>query len=107
MKTTDLRLKAYMRWAMFCYTGFGAFGFGRGCCCVERMAGLKAAPVDYDNVPGCIRHPEIASLDFVKKMLWKGIAVNKFLFTASEKATAAGERDGFVKLVFDAPTTVC
>ncbi|MDY0173566.1 MAG: dihydrolipoyl dehydrogenase [Bacteroidales bacterium] len=75
-------------------------------CCVERMAGLDAAPVDYDNVPGCIyATPEIASFGLREKQAEeKGIAVKtgKFPFTASGKATAAGERDGFVKLVFDA-----
>lgn len=43
-------------------------------CCVERMAGLKAAPVDYDNVPGCIyATPEIASFGLREKMLWKKV----------------------------------
>ncbi|NLA15690.1 MAG: dihydrolipoyl dehydrogenase [Bacteroidales bacterium] len=75
-------------------------------CCVERIAGLETPDVDYDSVPGCIyATPEIASFGLrEKEAKEKDIAVKigKFPFTASGKATAAGERDGFVKLVFDA-----
>ncbi|HKM31458.1 MAG: dihydrolipoyl dehydrogenase [Bacteroidales bacterium] len=75
-------------------------------CCVERMAGLDVPDVDYSSVPGCIyATPEIASFGLREKdAKEKGIdiKIGKFPFTASGKATAAGERDGFVKLVFDA-----
>jgi dihydrolipoamide dehydrogenase len=75
-------------------------------CCVERMAGLDVPDVDYDNVPGCIyATPEIASVGLREKDAKKNgipVRVGKFPFTASGKAASAGERDGFVKLVFDA-----
>ncbi|HPV87762.1 MAG TPA: dihydrolipoyl dehydrogenase [Bacteroidales bacterium] len=75
-------------------------------CCVERMAGLNVPDVDYENIPGCIyATPEIASVGLREKdAKKKGIAVKigKYPFTASGKANAAGEREGFVKLIFDA-----
>ncbi|HBG54437.1 MAG TPA: dihydrolipoyl dehydrogenase [Rikenellaceae bacterium] len=75
-------------------------------CCVERMAGIQVPDVDYSNIPGCIyATPEIASVGLrEKEAKAKGIEVRigKFPFTASGKAAAAGEREGFVKLVFDA-----
>lgn len=75
-------------------------------CCVERMAGMQVPDVDYRNIPGCIyATPEIASVGLrEKEAKEKGIDVRigKFPFTASGKAATAGEREGFVKLVFDA-----
>lgn len=74
-------------------------------CCVEKIAGLNPSPIDYSNVPSCIyTTPEIASVGITEKeALEKGVNVRigKFPFTASGKATAAGNRDGFVKLIFD------
>jgi len=79
-------------------------------CCVERMAGLDVPDVDYDNVPGCIyTTPEIASVGLREKDAEKRgikVKIGKYPFTASGKAAAAGERDGFVKLVFDAESQV-
>lgn len=76
--------------------------------CVEKIAGLNPEPVNYDNIPGCTYiTPEVASVGITeKKAKEQGIAykVGKFPFTASGKATAAGARDGFVKLVVDAGT---
>lgn len=75
-------------------------------CCVEAICGLNPAPVDYANIPSCIfTTPEVASVGMTEQeAAEKGMAVKigRFPFTASGKATAAGERDGFVKLVFDA-----
>jgi len=77
-------------------------------CCVESIAGLHPAPVNYDNVPGCTYiTPEVASTGMTErkaKELGIEYKVGKFPFTASGKATAAGARDGFVKLVVDAAT---
>ena len=74
-------------------------------CCVEAICGLNPAPVDYAAVPSCIfTTPEVASVGLTEaQAAEKGIAVRigRFPFTASGKATAAGERDGFVKLIFD------
>jgi len=77
-------------------------------CCVETIAGLNPAPVNYDNIPGCTYiTPEVASTGMTErkaKELGIEYKVGKFPFTASGKATAAGARDGFVKLVIDAAT---
>lgn len=77
-------------------------------CCVEKIAGLDAKPLDYTNFPACTyTSPEIASVGMTERALKeKGIAykTGKFPFTASGKASAAGERDGFVKLLIDPET---
>jgi len=74
-------------------------------CCVEKIAGLDAKPLDYTNFPACTyTSPEIASVGMTERALKeKGIEykTGKFPFTASGKASAAGERDGFVKLLID------
>ena len=76
--------------------------------CVEKIAGLNPHPVNYKNIPGCTyTTPEIASVGLSEKnALDSGfeIKIGKFPFTASGKATAAGNRDGFVKVIFDAKT---
>ena len=76
--------------------------------CVEKIAGIDVKPLDYKNIPSCIYTlPEIASVGFTeKRAIAEGyeIKMGKFPFTASGKATATGERDGFVKLIFDAAT---
>ncbi|MCL2027884.1 MAG: dihydrolipoyl dehydrogenase [Bacteroidales bacterium] len=76
--------------------------------CVEKIAGLNPHPVNYNNVPGCTyTTPEIASVGLSEKKAQESgydIKVGKFPFTASGKATAAGNRDGFVKVIFDAKT---
>ena len=73
--------------------------------CVEHICGLKPEAVDYSTIPSCIfTSPEVASVGLTEQQAQeKGIAykVGRFPFTASGKATAAGERDGFVKLLFD------
>jgi dihydrolipoamide dehydrogenase len=77
-----------------------------GICCVEKIAGLDPAPIDYGNIPGCTyTSPEISSVGLTEsKAIAAGYEINvgKFPFTASGKASAAGMKDGFVKLVFDA-----
>jgi dihydrolipoamide dehydrogenase len=77
-----------------------------GIICVESIAGHHPQPLDYNNIPGCTYcSPEIASVGMTEKACKeKGIAVKigKFPFSASGKASAAGHKDGFVKLIFDA-----
>jgi dihydrolipoamide dehydrogenase len=74
--------------------------------CVEKIAGMHVDPIDYGNVPGCTyASPEIASVGLTeKKALELGyeIKVGKFPFSASGKAQASGNSDGFVKVIFDA-----
>ena len=77
-------------------------------CCVDSIAGKESAPVNYANVPGCTyTTPEVASVGLTeKKAIDAGhnVKVGKFFFKASGKATAAGNTDGFVKVVADADT---
>jgi dihydrolipoamide dehydrogenase len=76
--------------------------------CVEKIAGLKAQPVNYNLIPGCTyTSPEIASVGMTEQACTaqnREILVGKFPFTASGKATAAGNRDGMVKVIFDKHT---
>ncbi|HOK50344.1 MAG TPA: dihydrolipoyl dehydrogenase [Bacteroidales bacterium] len=77
-----------------------------GIVCVEKIAGLNPEPINYQNIPGCVyTMPEVASVGMTEKEAKeKGleIKVGKFPYTASGKASAAGHKDGFVKLIFDA-----
>ena len=77
-----------------------------GITCVEKIAGLHVEPIDYNNIPGCTyTSPEIASVGFTEKQAKEAgyeIKVGKFPFSASGKASAAGKKDGFVKVIFDA-----
>ncbi len=74
--------------------------------CIEKIAGLHVEPIDYNNIPGCTYcQPEIASVGLTEKAAReKGIEikVGKFPFSASGKASAAGNNEGFVKVIFDA-----
>lgn len=76
-----------------------------GIICVEKIAGHHPEPLDYGNIPGCTYcSPEVASVGLTEKQAKeKGIAikVGKFPFSASGKASAAGAKDGFVKLIFE------
>lgn len=77
-----------------------------GITCVEKIAGMDVEPIDYGNIPACTyTSPEVASVGMTEKdAKEKGldIKVGKFPFTASGKASAAGKKDGFVKVIFDA-----
>ncbi|GIM51924.1 dihydrolipoyl dehydrogenase [Capnocytophaga cynodegmi] len=77
-----------------------------GILCVEKIKGLHVEPLDYGNIPGCTYcTPEIASVGLTEKQAKeKGyeIKVGKFPFSASGKAKAGGNADGFVKVIFDA-----
>lgn len=77
-----------------------------GIICVEKIAGLNPEPLNYNNIPGCTYcSPEVASVGYTEKAAKEAgyeIKVGKFPFSASGKASAAGAKDGFVKLIFDA-----
>ena len=77
-----------------------------GITCVEKIKGLDVERIDYGNIPGCTYcTPEIASVGLTENQAKeKGyeIKVGKFPFSASGKATANGDTDGFVKVIFDA-----
>lgn len=74
--------------------------------CVEKIKGLHVEPINYNNIPGCTYcTPEIASVGYTEKAAREAgyeIKVGKFPFSASGKASAAGAKDGFVKVIFDA-----
>jgi dihydrolipoamide dehydrogenase len=77
-----------------------------GIICVEKISGKHVEPLDYGNIPGCTyTHPEIASVGMTEKAAKEAgyeIKVGKFPYSASGKASAAGSKDGFVKVIFDA-----
>ena len=76
-----------------------------GITCVEKIAGKNPDPVDYGNIPGCTyTSPEVSSVGMTEKKAKEAgydIKVGKFPYSASGKASAAGQKDGFVKLIFD------
>ncbi|PKP19979.1 MAG: dihydrolipoyl dehydrogenase [Bacteroidetes bacterium HGW-Bacteroidetes-20] len=76
--------------------------------CVEKIAGLHPHPINYGLIPGCTyTTPEIASVGLTEqacKAAGREVFIGKFPFTASGKATAAGSRDGMVKVIFDKET---
>ena len=77
-----------------------------GILCVEKIAGHHVEALDYGNVPGCTYcSPEVASVGLTEKQAKEqgyDIKVGKFPFSASGKASAGGNKDGFVKVIFDA-----
>lgn len=77
-----------------------------GIVCIEKIAGLTPDPIDYGNIPGCTyTNPEVSSVGLTEakaKEAGHEIKVGKFPYSASGKASAAGQKDGFVKLIFDA-----
>ena len=77
-----------------------------GIVCVEKIAGHHPEAIDYGNIPGCTYcSPEIASVGMTEKAAKEAgieLKIGKFPFSASGKASAAGAKDGFVKLLFDA-----
>ena len=77
-----------------------------GIICVEKIAGHQPEALNYNNIPGCTYcAPEVASVGYTEKAAKEAgyeIKVGKFPFSASGKASAAGVKEGFVKVIFDA-----
>jgi len=77
-----------------------------GITCVENIAGMHVEPIDYGNIPSCTYcSPEVASVGMTEKQAKEAgyeLKIGKFPFSASGKAKAAGNSEGFVKLIFDA-----
>ena len=77
-----------------------------GILCVEKIKGMHVEALDYGNIPGCTYcSPEVASVGLTEKQARDegyDIKVGKFPFSASGKASAGGNKDGFVKVIFDA-----
>ncbi|MCB0749109.1 MAG: dihydrolipoyl dehydrogenase, partial [Ignavibacteriae bacterium] len=73
--------------------------------CVESIKGIKSPSINYDAIPGCTYcQPQVSSIGLTeekaKEQGYK-IKVGKFPFSASGKSAAIGEREGFVKIIFD------
>jgi len=77
-----------------------------GITCVEKIAGLDIEPIDYKNIPSCTyTNPEVASVGMTEKQAKDAgfeVKVGKFPYTASGKASASGNKEGFIKVIFDA-----
>ncbi|PVW15681.1 dihydrolipoyl dehydrogenase [Marixanthomonas spongiae] len=77
-----------------------------GIICVEKISGMNVEPMDYGNIPGCTyASPEIASVGMTEKQAKEAgyeLKIGKFPFSASGKASAAGTKEGFVKVIYDA-----
>jgi dihydrolipoamide dehydrogenase len=73
--------------------------------CIEKIRGLNPAPIDYNSIPGCTYcHPQIASVGLTEAKAREAgyeLKIGKFPFMASGRAFASGDREGFVKLIFD------
>ena len=78
--------------------------------CVEGNCGLSPKAIDYSTIPSCIfTTPEVASVGITEKQaVEQGIehTIGRYQFAASGKAMAAGDRDGFVKIIFDSEKRV-
>lgn len=74
--------------------------------CVEGIAGHDHKTVNYDTIPACTYiSPEVASAGLrEREAAARGIEyrVGKCQFAANGKAVAAGEKDGFVKVICEA-----
>jgi dihydrolipoamide dehydrogenase len=78
-----------------------------GVVCVETLTGMKPH-VNYDAIPSAIYiWPEVASVGSTEEQLKeRGVEyrVGKFKFSATGRAKAMDEQDGFVKVLADAKT---
>ena len=84
--------------------------------CVEQMFGVSDHRIEYSQIPGCTyTHPQVASMGLTEKKAREApgggngasgggreLKIGKFPFSASGRALAAGDTEGFVKLIFDA-----
>jgi dihydrolipoamide dehydrogenase len=73
---------------------------------VETIAGHDAPEINLQNVPACTYcQPQVASVGLneeAARQAGRNIRVGRFPFMASGKAVAIGEREGIVKVIFDA-----
>jgi len=74
-----------------------------GIVCVERIAGKTVANVPYDAIPGCTYcKPEVASVGLTEqaaRAAGHDVKVGRFPLSASGKARAVDDTEGFVKVV--------
>lgn len=76
-----------------------------GIACVEHIAGQGHGTVDYGNIPNCTyAHPEVASVGMTEeeaKEAGHDIEVGKFPWVGVGRAVAAGDTEGFIKVIRD------
>jgi dihydrolipoamide dehydrogenase len=79
-----------------------------GIIAAEHIAGQHPHPMDYGNVPGCTYcQPQVASIGQTEaqaRAAGVAVKVGRFPFSASGKAVATNETEGFVKVVIDEKT---
>lgn len=79
-----------------------------GIIAAEHIAGKHPHAMDYKSIPGCtFCQPQVASIGLTEKAAKEAgynVRVGKFPFSASGKAVATNEADGFTKVVIDAKT---
>jgi dihydrolipoamide dehydrogenase len=79
-----------------------------GVIAAEAVAGRDPRPLDYTNVPSCTYcRPQVASIGLTEARARENgreVSVGKFPFTASGKAVAMAETEGFLKVVADKAT---
>ncbi len=77
---------------------------------VRTIAGKSAEPLDDTTVPRCVYvEPSVACVGLTEEQAAEAgidVTVGRAPFSVSGKANAYGNREGFVKLVFDASTGV-
>ena len=80
-------------------------GSREGVVVAERVAGHTPHPVRYDNVPSVTYcHPEVASIGLTEEQAKErklDYQVGRFPLSANGRARAAGETEGFVKIIRD------
>lgn len=76
-----------------------------GIVCVEHIAGQGHGTVDYSNIPNCTyAHPEVASVGLTEEQAKEAghdIEVGKFPWVGVGRAVAAGDTEGFIKVIRD------
>jgi len=76
-----------------------------GVLAVEHLSKQVVSPMRYDNIPACTYcEPEIASIGLTEEQAKSNgykIKIGMFPFSALGKALADGNRDGFVKIIYD------
>ena len=77
----------------------------QGVTAVETLAGQEPSPLDYQFMPGAVYcQPQVTSFGMTEQQAKDAgyqVKVGKFPFTASGKAIALGETEGFAKVVVD------
>jgi dihydrolipoamide dehydrogenase len=79
-----------------------------GIATVEAIAGRDTPGVNRQNIPACTYcQPQVASVGLTEeaaRQAGHSLRIGRFPFSASGKALAVGESEGFVKVIFNADT---